>query len=347
MKLQKTGLTLVVVLASAGMPQADILEQVLVRVNGDIITKTELEQRQIAAIRQRQGDQRPGNDAELKKALAEITPAVIVDAIDELLFVQRGRELGYSLGNDQFQSILENIKKENKLETDEQFQAALQQEGMTMDDLRRQLEKQMLVTRVQQVEVMGKVSVSEDRIKELYEASREEFTTPPQVTLRELLVAVPASEKGVNVAADDAAKQKAEELQRRLTAGEDFAKLAGEASDAGSKANGGLVGPISRSDLSEELQKEIQRLKPGQLTPVLRTARGYQLLKLESVTEAAVKPLEAARDQIVEKLAARERQGEFERYLTKLREQAIFDWKNDEIKKAYELGLQQRQARAS
>ncbi len=71
------------------------------------------------------------------------------------------------------------------------------------------------------------------------------------------------------------------------------------------------------------------------------------MLKLESVTEAAVKPLEAAREEIVEKLAARERQGEFERYVTKLRDQAIFDWKNDEIKKAYELGLQQRQARAS
>ena len=106
-------------------PRADILEQILVKVNGDIITKTDLEQRQIAALRQRDPNFRPADDAELKKALNEITPDVIVNAVDELLLIQRGRELGYALGAEQFRNIVDNIKKENKIETEEAFQAAL------------------------------------------------------------------------------------------------------------------------------------------------------------------------------------------------------------------------------
>ena len=68
------------------------------------------------------------------------------------------------MGDEQFNSIVENIRKENKLETEEQFQAALKQEGLTMLDLRRQLEKQMLVNRVQQTEVMGKIGVTDEEV---------------------------------------------------------------------------------------------------------------------------------------------------------------------------------------
>jgi hypothetical protein len=78
-------------------PRADILEQVLVKVNGDIITKTDLEQRQIAALRQKNPNLRPSDDAALQKALSEVTPEVIVDFVDELLMMQRGKELGYSM----------------------------------------------------------------------------------------------------------------------------------------------------------------------------------------------------------------------------------------------------------
>lgn len=339
MKYQTIALAALLSVLAWAAPRADIIEQVLVKVNGDIITKTELEQRQIAVLRQRDPNLRPNSDAELRQALQEITPEVIVDAVNELLFVQRGKELGYALGDEQFTNIVENIKKENKIETDEQLQAALEQEGMTMEDLRRQLERQMLITRVQQAEVMGKISVSDEILKQYYEENKASFTTPPQLTLRELLVEVPASEKGVNVAQDDAAKEKAEGIHQRLLAGEPFAQLAGELSDSGSKANGGLIGPISRTDLSPELQKEIETLKAGEMTPVLRTTRGYQILKVESIVEADEKPFEEAREEIASKVAGGRSQGEMTKYLEKLRAQAIIEWKNDEVKKAYEIGL--------
>jgi parvulin-like peptidyl-prolyl isomerase len=327
--------------------KGEVLEQILVKVNGDIITKTELEQRQIAALRQRDPNFRPSSDAELQKALVEVTPDVIVNAIDEMLLVQRGRELGYSLSSERFNSIVENIKKENKIETDEQFQSALKQENLTIDDLRRQIERQMLISQVQQVEVAGKISVSEEEVKSYFDANRDTFTTQPQITLREILVAVTTTDKGVNVAEDDAAKAKAEELRKRLEGGEPFAKLASELSDSGSKANGGLIGPIARTDLSPELLKEIDPLKVGQLTRVLRTTRGYQIVKLEARTEQKVKTLDEARAEIADRLAGNKQRGHMLTYIRQLRTQAIIDWKNDEIKKAYELGVQQQKSDVS
>jgi peptidyl-prolyl cis-trans isomerase SurA len=338
-----TGVVVVSAVIGLAAQKGEILEQILVKVNGDIITKTELEQRQIAALRQKDPNFRPGTDAELQKALVEVTPDVIVNAIDEMLLVQRGRELGYTLTGERFNSIVENIKKENKIETDEQFQAALKQENLTLEDLRRQIERQMLISQVQQVEVAGKIAVSEEEVKKYFEENRETFTTQPQITLREILVAVPTTEKGVNVGVDDAAKAKAEELRTRLQAGEPFAQLASDFSDSGSKANGGLIGPIARTDLSPDLLKEIDPLKVGELTRVLRTTRGYQLIKLESRTEQKVKTLDEARAEIADRLAANKQRGHMLTYLRQLRAQAIIDWKNEEIKKAYDLGVQQQQ----
>ena len=320
--------------------RADIIEQVLVKVNGDILTKTDFEQRQISALRQRQdlGTVSP-DSPELKKAIAEITPDLILSAVDELLLVQRGRELGYAMSDEQFASILENIKKENKLETDEQFQAALKQEGLSLLELRHSLERQMLVSRVQQTEVMSKISVTEDEAKAYYEKHKEQFTTPSAITLREILVSVPGTEKGFNAAQDEEAKAKAEEIRKRLLAGEPFPRLAADLSDAPSKANGGLIGPINSTDIAPALRDMIRKMQPGDLTETMRTTRGYQILKLESKTDEKVKSFEEARAEIGDRVADEKRRGELQKYIEKLRVQAIVSWKNDELKKAYEKQL--------
>ena len=325
--------------AAVAAPSADIVEQVLVKVNGEIITKTDLEARQIAALRQKNPNLRPESDAALQKALAEVTPEVILDAVDELLMVQRGKELGYSMTTERFNSIVENIKKENKIETDEQLQAALKQENMTMADLRRQLERTMMVQQVQQNEVNSKLQVTDTEMKTYYDAHKDEFGTVPSVTLREITINVPTTAQGINVAQDDAAKAKAEEVRAKIIAGEAFARLASDYSDSGSKANGGLVGPLQKTDLSDELQKAISGLKTGGVTPVLRTTRGYQIIKIENLQETTTKSFEEARAEVADKIAGGKRQGEYLKFIEKLRAEAIIDWKNDEIKRAYEVGL--------
>ena len=322
---------------------AEIIEQVLVNVNGDILTKTEFEQRQITVLRNRPelANVTP-ESPELRRAIAEVTPQLILDAVDELLLIQRGRELGLALGDEQFKSIVENIKKSNNLEDEAQFQAALKQEGMTMTDLRRALERQMLASEAQRRDVVEKISVTEAEARTYYDAHKQEFTTPSELTLREILIEVPVTDRGVNVAEDDAAKAEAEEIRKRLLADEPFPRLAAESSDAPSKANGGLIGPIKHDELAEALQSRIDKMKVGELTDVIRTQRGYQILKLETRTETRIRSFDDARSDISNKVAGEKSAGERMKYLERLRSQATITWRNDELKKAYEQALAAR-----
>ena len=334
---------LLIATVAGGTLHADIIEQILVKVNGEIFTKSDLEERQVSALRQ-MGQQvdpkRDFSDAELRKMLDQITPDLIVSVVDEILVVQRGRELGYRLSDEQFTSYLDSIKKESKIETEEQFQAALKQEGMTLADLRKNIEKTAIVSRVQQNEVVGRIAVSEDEARRYFEAHRNEFTTPQAITLREIFVNVPGDGNSINVGLDEEAREKANQIRQRALNGENFEKLASELSDAPSRANAGLIGPLNLSDLSPDLQKLVGGMKAGDVTQVLRAQKGYQILKLESSSAAETLPFEQAREQISDRIYNDKRRAEFEKFLTRLRAEAIIDWKNEEIKKAYLLGLE-------
>jgi len=335
-------------LAAAVTVRADIVEQILVKVNGEIFTKTDLEQRQVSTLRQRgqQIDLKTDSaNQQLRKALDDITPQIVVDALDEMLLVQRGKELGYKLSDEQFKGIVDSIKKENKIDTEEKFQEALKSENMTMTDLRRNLERSMLVQRVQQNEVMSKIGITEDEARAYYDSHLSEFTSAPTVTLREILVSIPADGRGVNVGAEEAAKAKIDTIRARVTTGgEPFDKVAGETSEAASKANSGLIGPISVNDLSGDLRKIVDSLKVGAVSDVIRTARGFQLFKLESSTPIETMPFDQAREQISERVFTDKRKAEYQKYLEKLRAQAIIEWKNQDIKRAFEEGLKRQQS---
>ncbi|HTI38293.1 MAG TPA: peptidyl-prolyl cis-trans isomerase [Vicinamibacterales bacterium] len=344
MKKQLTAALLLLALAFVAPIRAEILEQVLVKVNGDIITKTMLEQRQVAVLRQRLNNQVDAdamkNDEQLKKMLAEITPELLVNSVDELLMIQRGRELGLHLGDDQFKQVVANIRKEQGLEDDAKFQAALKQENMTMDDLRNQLERQMLIEQVQRQEIGSKLTITEEEAHQYYENHPDEFTDPSSITLREIFVEVPSDAKvGINVAQDEAGSKKAADARERLLKGEDFAKVAAEVSDSPSKTTGGLIGPFVRSDMSPQLQQLVDKMKPGDITPVIRSTKGYQVFKLESMTPQQLQPFDKVRDLIADKVASARTKVELRKFLARLRDQAIIEWKNDELKKAYEKQL--------
>jgi len=336
---------IVLALVSIAPLGAEILEQVLVKVNGDVVTKTEFERRQVNVLRTRPelANASPSDPA-LRKAIAEATPDLILEAVDELLLVQRGKELNYNLGDEQFNNIVANIKKQNNLDDDAKFQAALQSEGLTMADLRRNLERSMLVQQVQRVDVMDKLAVTDEESRAYYEQHKGDFTTPSEITLREILIEVPSSDKGVNVAEDDAAKAKADETRQRLVAGEPFPRLAADVSSAPSKANGGLIGPIKSDELAPQLQELLANMKVGELTPVQRIARGYQILKLESRTDTKIKTFDEARGDIADKVVEQKFDTARGEYLERLRSQATIIWRNAELQKAYEQALARRAA---
>ena len=338
---------LVVALAVVGVAQAEIIEQVLVKVNGEIFTKGDLEGRQVQALRQR-GQNVDVNidlgaltDVELRQMLDEITPQIIVDAVDEMLVVQRGKELGYRLADEQFTAAVEGIKTDNNITTDDELQAALRQEGLTMADLRRNFERTMIMQRVEQTEVFGRVGVTEPEARTYYDAHRDEFTTPASVTLREILLAAPADDRGINAAQDDALRERAEALRARIAGGESFEGLAAQVSEAPSRANAGLIGPLNASDLSDDLQRLLVSMQVGDVTAPLRTPRGYQLLKLENRTDAVTLPFDQAREQIDNQVFTDKRRIEFQKFLERLRTQAFIEWKSDDARRAFDVGVKQ------
>ncbi len=340
--LVRSALVAGLLITGGSVLRGEIIEQIIVKVNGEIMTKTDLENRQVSALRQmgQQIDQKVDpSDAQLRQMLDQVTPQLLVNAVDEILLVQRGKELGYTMTNDQFQSVLDSIKKDNKIESDEQFQAALKSENMTLSDLRKSLERQMIVSRVQQNEVMSKIAVNDEEARAYYQAHLTEFTSPRTITLREITVNVPGDGATINVGRDEEARAKITTIRQRALAGDSFEKLAADMSDSPSRANAGLIGPLSMSDLSADVQKMLESLKVGGITDPMRTARGYQILKLESSTAAETKPFDQAREDISNRVFTDKRRDEFEKYLKKLRAQAIIEWKNADVKKAYDQGL--------
>ena len=321
----------------------EIIEQILVKVNGEILTKTDLEARQIQALRDQEQAIDPArlkDNAELQKLLREVTPAILAQAIDEMLLVQRARELGLRVTDEMFNKTVDEIKKSNKIETDEQFQAALRGEGMTLEQFRRMFERSVLRSQVVRQEVSQKISLTEQEAKEYYAAHPGEFTPPPTVTLREIFISVPTQQReggaSFSVADDEQALAKAQAVRERAVKGEAFEKLVEEVSEAASKANGGLIGPILRNELAPALQKALEALKPGDVSQPIRTARGYQVVKLESASASVPSPYEDVRDLIADKVSEQKILAEQGRLLDRLRAQAIIEWKNDELRKLYE-----------
>ena len=313
-----------------------IIERVLVKVNGQIITQTDLETRQINEIRSRGVP--PRNNVELANLVREITPAVIANAVDELLLVQRGRDLGYQLSDEQFNEIVNNLKTENQFESDEQFEEALQEsEGLTMADLRRLMERQMLVGQIQQVEILSRVSITDVEARDYYDTHIEEFTEPATATLREILIAVPEAVDGINAGVAEEGRVVAETVVARLRGGEDFATVAEEVSESPSRSNGGLIGPLLVVDYSETIQQLIASLSVGEVADPIRTPQGFQVVMLEARTDDVAQPFDEVRDQISSNVFNDRRLEEYAQYLDSLREEAIIEWKNEELRQLYEV----------
>ena len=319
---------------TSGTPGAVVFERILVKVNGDLITQTDLEQAQINALRTRPVP--PQTDADLQRALREITPDVLVNAVDQLLLVQRGREMGYSLDDEQFEEILDGIKVDNNMTDDELVVALRQEQGMTLAELRVVMEEQMLAGQVQQDQVLRRVSMTDVEALEYYEANLGDFTEPATVMLREILVTVAAEGGAFNVARDNLARARAEAALVRVRGGAAFETVVEEVSDGVSRANGGLIGPIALGDLAEEVRARIEALEVGGVGEVARTPAGYQILKLESSTAAAPRPFEDVREQIVDSVFNERRLAALDRYLTTLRNDAIIEWNDEGLKAIYD-----------
>jgi peptidyl-prolyl cis-trans isomerase SurA len=320
--------------ASPAAAKSVFVERVLVRVNGEIFTQSQLTNRQIETLQEMQR-----GPEKLDASLAEITPRILVDAVDELLLVQRGREMGVKFSDEQFKTAIENIKRDNKLD-DAGLKTGLAQAGLTLDLLRERLERQYLVNAVQSREIGPSLTITVEEMRQYYEKNKATFMTPLTVTLRELMVAVPTitvSGKETFSAADDAAaKEKAEALRARAIAGTPFTTLVSEASDSTTKASGGLIGPLNVEDLNPTLKEALAKLPAGGVTTAFRAPRGYQIFLLENRSTPTQRPFDAVRSQIEQTLREQRIEPETVKLLGRLRTQAVIEWKDEGFRKIYE-----------
>jgi parvulin-like peptidyl-prolyl isomerase len=336
---------------AAAPPKSEILQKVIVKVNGEIFTLSELEFRQIQALHDQQKSARREDlttDPGLMKALASVTPDLLVDAVDELLVVQHGRESGIKFTESIFTNAIEKLKSDNKITDDATFQQALKEQGITMADLHVSIEHTYFKQEVTQRELFRNMTLTEEETRKYYDAHLDQFMKPSTVTLRELVINVPTQTVGgqvsFNASTDDAAKEKISAIRERALKGEDFAKLVSEVSESSTRDSGGIIGPVNTADLSTSLADIINKMKPGDVTEPMRIKSGYQILKLDTRTEAVPETFERSRDQINQRILDSRYEVEMEKFINKLLAQAVIEWKDDGFKKMYEAGRAARKA---
>ncbi|HUF47058.1 MAG TPA: peptidylprolyl isomerase [Vicinamibacterales bacterium] len=333
-----------------GLAQGQIVQKIIVKVNGEIFTQTELEKLQIQALRER--NQRVPDpkaletDAALRAALSEVTPLLLIDAIEELLLTQRARDLGVKFTEASFQEGIANIKKQNNLD-DAQFTTALAQEGLTLAELRKNFERSYMMQAVQQLEIYPRLRVTEEEVRQYYRVNGGEFTQPETVMLREIFLPVQTQTRDgqavVNVAEEEGVKARMDAARERIVKGEAFAAVAAEVSEAPSKANGGLIGPVEVAQLAPAMKAVIDGLQVGDVSEPLRTSRGFQMLSLESRSAAEPRPFAEVSEEIMRRIQSQRADAETARYLDGLRAQAQIEWKDETYRALYQ---QQMSARA-
>jgi parvulin-like peptidyl-prolyl isomerase len=284
----------------------EIVERVVAKVNGDIVTLTDFQARQIAAAQAARI-----SPERVEAFLRQQNAKILQDAVDELLLTQRAADLGMRMRPEVIRDIIEGIKKENNLETDAELQEQLRREGMSMDDLKRSIERSIQRRQVLQREIEPKIAVSEEDSYAEYQKRKADFTKPATVTLEEILVE------------GDDAQEKAEALVGRARAGEDFAALARAFSSAPSAKNGGELGTLAQGDMNPELEKLAFSLAKGGVSAPVPQGSGYRILKVTDKTEASVVPYEEAKKDIRARLGEERIQKEYQAYMDTLRQKAV------------------------
>ncbi len=296
---------------------AEILDRVIVKVNGEIVTQSEFEARQIAAVQ----SQRLTPDR-VEAYLRDNNARILQDAIDDLLLIQKADEIGIRMRPEYTKEIIEGIKKENNIATDEALREQLRREGMSIDDMKRNIERSIIRKQVLSRELEPKVVLSEADVRAEYERRKDDFAHPSQVRLQEILV---SGER------DDAAALAAE-LVTRARAGEDFATLAKENSAAPSRTAGGDLGRFDSGELHDEIRTVVEPLAVGETAePIAGPEGSYRVLRVAERSPAGVTPFEEAKAEIRKHLGEARMVSEYERLLKELREKAIIDVRVREV----------------
>ncbi len=294
-------------LAAHGL-RAETIERVVAKVNGQIITLSEFQNRQIAAAQAARID--PNGVGQF---LRQNNAKILQDAIDEILILQKAEDSGIKAPSAWIDDAIDGIKKENKITTDEQMQDALTREGLTLAELRSNIERGVVRRIVMQRDVQPKIEASDAEIKAEYERVKgAEFTKPATVSLQEILI--PEDRGGL---------QLAQEVVSKARSGEDFQALARSYSTAPSRTNGGDLGQLSQGDLAPALEKEAFALAVGEISEPLPVEGGYRVLRVTAKTTGSTTPFETVKERVRDRVMMSRFDKAYDEFVADLRKNSV------------------------
>ncbi len=284
----------------------DIVETIVARVNNDIVTLSELNHRR-DQMRQELGQRVRG--MELQSQIAEQEKALLRDLIDNLLLVQKGKEIGTNVDTE-FVKYQDKLRRDMGLATMEDLEKAVTAQGMIFEDWKSNVKNEMIKRQVIGREVGSTIKISQDEIKKFYDENKSK-----------LLI----STEGKEGPALAEAEKKAEDALARARKGENFAELAQKVSESESAKNGGDIGGFEKGKMAKEIETAVFALKKGGITDVMKTRNGLLILKVEEHSQAGVPPLAEAEEFIQNELYTQKMQPGLRTYLTKLRNEAYLE----------------------
>lgn len=302
-------------------PAADnftIVDEIVAKVNGDIVSRDELQRlgREAAQELKAQGD----SGQKLAQDFQGQEKNLLRDRIDQLLLAQKGKELNINVDAD-VTKYFADLQRRSKISDPEKFHEYIRQEsGMSFEDFQAETKKQFLTRDVIGQEVGRHINVSPQEVQAYYNAHKDQFVRDEKIYLSEILI----STQGKDAAAIAAAEKKASLVASQAAKGERFSDLARDNSDANTAQQGGELGVgYKKGDLDSQLEEKVWNLPKGAVTKPIRIPNGFEILKVDDHTKAGLAPLADVRSDIESRLYGPKMQPKVRQYLTDLRMHAF------------------------
>jgi len=298
-----------------------VIEEIVARVNSQIITRSEYLRSQEELKREIQ-QQDPVN---LDQILAARDKDVLRDLIDQNLLLEKGKDLGITADTEVIKK-LDEMRKDMKLDSMEDLEKAAQAQGVSFEEFKQNMRNQIITQQVIAREVGQKLNITDEEIQKFYDEHKAQMEQPEQVRLSEIMVSPEKKDPGKDEAAQlQAAQAKAEDLLAQIRKGASFEEIAKKDSDGPSAAQGGELGLFKRGTLAKELEDKTFAMKPGDVSDVIRTKQGFIILKVTEHHEGGTPTLNEIRPRIQDAVYMQKLQPALRQYLTKLREDAFID----------------------
>ncbi len=301
---------------------SQVVDQIVARVNGDIISQDELSQFTKELSRELQAQGAP--PTRIQQEVEARQKDSLRDRIDELLLIQKGKELNINVDSD-LSKYMANLQRQSGMTDQEKFrQYVLQQSGRSYEDFQSETKNQFLTREVIGHEVGRHISISDKEIEDYYNAHKQDFVRDEKVFLSEILI----STQGKDPAAVTAAEKKAKQIAAEASRGQRFSDLARDNSDGITAKDGGVLGAgYKRGELTKQFEDAVWNLPKGAVTQPIKIATGFEIFKVDDHTKAGLAPLADVRPEIEQVLYGPKMQPKVREYLTELRRQAYLQIK--------------------